>query len=65
MAVETDTKRRWRSRRAAPVVAEVLADGSVRMTRTGRHGDRDEAFAIGQLSGEGWILWWQRRRLED
>jgi hypothetical protein len=65
MAVKTDRKRMQRSRRGAPVVAEVLADGSVRMTPTGRRGDRDEPFAIGQLSGEGWILWWQRRRLED
>lgn len=64
MAVETDMKRK-RRRRRSPVVAEVLEDGSVRMTRTGRRGDRDEPFAIGQLSGEGWILWWQRRRLED
>lgn len=64
MAVKTDTARTARGR-SSPVVAEVLEDGSVRMTRTGRRGDRDEPFAIGQLTGEGWILWWQRRRLED
>lgn len=54
-----------RTRTRPPVVAEVLADGTIPMKETGRRADRDDSFALGQVSDEGWILWWQRRRLED
>jgi hypothetical protein len=46
------------------VVAEVLSDGTIR--RVGEEprpqtGD----FETGRVSGDGWILWWERRRLGD
>ena len=65
MAAATKTRTRRARTPRAPVVAEVLADGSIRMKGSGRRADRDDPFALGQVAGDGWILWWQRRRLED
>jgi hypothetical protein len=45
------------------VVAEVLSDGTVRQV-----GERARPpvgdFEAGRISGEGWMLWWERRRLD-
>ena len=51
-------------REAVPVVAVVLADGTV--LALGQEPGRGDAgpFATGQVSGDGWILWWQRRSFE-
>lgn len=65
MATSTKARGRRRKERHSPVVAEVLADGTIRMTETGRRADRDDSFALGQVMGEGWILWWERRRMEE
>lgn len=65
MATSTKARGKQRKERHSPVVAEVLEDGTIRMTETGRRADRDDSFALGQVIGEGWILWWQRRRMED
>jgi hypothetical protein len=50
---------------AREVVAVVLADGTIR--RVGERPDRDghRPFSVGQLSGDGWILWWQRREFPE
>lgn len=45
------------------VVAEVLADGTIR-ARGDRRIEVDEdtaAWSTGHLAGRGWVLWWQRR----
>ncbi len=44
------------------VVAVVLADGSLRRV-DGRPVERsgNDGFVTGQLNGDGWILWWERR----
>ena len=43
------------------VVAEILSDGTIRLVAgpTGRNGDR--GYATGQVGGEGWTVWWDRR----
>lgn len=43
------------------VVAEVLGDGTIRLVGS-EEAEDDRRFAVGQLSGDGWILWWDRRR---
>ncbi|HEX2030893.1 MAG TPA: hypothetical protein VHL78_05765 [Actinomycetota bacterium] len=56
-------ERRGRAARPAPgprVVAVILDDGTVReLAHDGR--PRPEPFQSGQLSGDRWILWWERR----
>jgi hypothetical protein len=45
------------------VVAEILADGTVR-ARDDRRIEVDErtpGWSTGHLAGRGWVLWWQRR----
>jgi hypothetical protein len=45
------------------VVAEILADGTIR-ARGDRPIEVDEraaGWSTGHLAGRGWILWWQRR----
>jgi hypothetical protein len=45
------------------VVAEILADGTIR-TRGDRRIEVDErtaGWSTGHLGGRGWVLWWQRR----
>ncbi len=45
------------------VLAVILDDGTVRpVGAAGEVGD--DPFAVGQLSGDGWILWWQRRSFD-
>lgn len=46
---------------AAEIVAVVLADGSVRNLRDGQIDRPDEDFEAGQVAGDGWTLWWERR----
>jgi hypothetical protein len=48
---------------SSQVVAEVLADGTVRQVGE-RPSHPQGSFETGQISGDGWILWWERRRLE-
>ncbi len=43
------------------IVAVVLSDGSVRDVRAGNDDARAEVYATGQLHGEGWTMWWDRR----
>jgi hypothetical protein len=49
---------------SSEVVAEILADGSIREV-----GERTRPpsadYETGQISGDDWILWWERRRLGD
>jgi hypothetical protein len=55
-----------RRREPAPeVVAVVLADGTIRRLGERPDGDGDRSFTVGQLSGDGWILWWQRRGFDE
>ncbi len=55
-------KRRSRPR-PGRVVAVVLDDGTIReLAADGR--PRSEPFQSGQLSGDRWILWWERREFE-
>ncbi len=52
-----------REARAEPgntVVAVVLADGRVRRV-DGAPQDDGADFENGQISGDEWVLWWQRR----
>ncbi len=60
--IELD-RRRSERREEEPVeiVAVVLADGSVRDLRGGEIDRPDEAFEAGQVSADGWTLWWERR----
>lgn len=79
MAGKTGSKRhlpRLHTRRPAPrrpVVAEVLEDGTIRpvgkrgsfatrspKARVRGSGDR---YSVGTVNGDGWVLWWERRRL--
>jgi hypothetical protein len=58
-----------RRRREAPrpdrVVALVFEDGTVRVPGAEpKEGDSGKPFDTGQVSGDGWILWWQRRAFE-
>jgi hypothetical protein len=49
---------------SSEVVAEVLADGTIReVGERARKPVRN--YETGQISGDGWILWWERRRLGD
>lgn len=48
--------------KALEVVAEVLSDGTVRMRNPRGPASRGDRFASGQVSGEGWTIWWDRRR---
>ncbi len=43
------------------IVAVVLSDGSVRDLQEGNDDENAETFATGQLNGEGWTMWWDRR----
>jgi hypothetical protein len=43
------------------VVAEVLSDGSVRLVAGSQDADGDHGFATGQVAGDGWTIWWDRR----
>lgn len=45
------------------VVAEVLSDGTVRPKGTLGPVEGEREWSQGQVSGDGWVLWWQRRRL--
>jgi hypothetical protein len=51
--------------RSAPdprqVVAEVLSDGSVRLVAGPQDDDGDHGYATGQVTGDGWTVWWDRR----
>jgi hypothetical protein len=48
---------------SSEVVAEVLADGTIReVGEPARRPVRE--YETGQVSGDGWILWWERRRLD-
>ena len=68
MAGKTEAKHLPRLRRPGarrPVVAEVLEDGTIRpvgMARVRGNGDR---YSVGTVNGDGWVLWWERRRLND
>jgi hypothetical protein len=48
---------------SSEVVAEVLVDGTIRQVGEPARAPRGE-YETGQISGDGWILWWERRRLE-
>jgi hypothetical protein len=54
-----------RERRPGQVVAVVLSDGSVRPLDGPPSAGDGRVFATGQVSGPGWILWWQRRAFEE
>ncbi len=57
------SKRHARRAPGRRVVAVVLDDGTVRQVDAeGR--ERAEPFQSGQLSGDGWILWWERRSFQ-
>jgi hypothetical protein len=47
---------------SSEVVAEVLADGTIRQVGERPRSPSGE-YETGQISGDGWILWWERRRL--
>jgi hypothetical protein len=61
--IEIDERRRTARSRPedAEIVAVVLADGSVRDLREGEIDRPEHDFEAGQVGGEGWTLWWQRR----
>ena len=42
------------------VVAEILSDGTVRVGH-GEPESREDGFAVGQMAGDGWTMWWERR----
>jgi hypothetical protein len=43
------------------VVAEILSDGTVRLV-DGPHGQTGgRGYATGQVTGDGWTVWWDRR----
>jgi hypothetical protein len=52
------------AREERQVVAEILNDGTVRLVAApnGRNGDR--GYATGQVAGDGWTVWWDRRYWE-
>jgi hypothetical protein len=61
-ALERRARQVARSRR---VVAMVLDDGTVRAPGADpEDGQTSEPFGSGQISGDGWILWWQRRAFD-
>ena len=50
--------------RGPHIVAYVMSDGSIRQPeRPFEEGEPAEGFQSGTLSGEGWILWWDRRSM--
>ena len=46
---------------SAEIVAVVLSDGSIRNLSDGEIQRPDQDFGTGQVSGEGWTMWWERR----
>jgi hypothetical protein len=44
----------------APVVAEILGDGTVRVVGAASSAST-ERYATGQVAGDGWTIWWDRR----
>ncbi len=48
---------------AGEVVAEILSDGTVRPKGTLGPVEGEPEWSRGQVSGDGWVLWWERRRL--
>jgi hypothetical protein len=55
---------RGRARRKAggqEIVAVVLSDGTIRDLREGNDDEVAEPYTTGQLNGEGWTMWWDRR----
>ena len=60
-----DIDERRRAARAdgesAEIVAVVLSDGSIRNLSDGELRRPEEDFDAGQVSGDGWTLWWERR----
>ena len=46
------------------VVAVILEDGSVRAMADGERRSEGTEYGAGQISGEGWTMWWQRRDWE-
>ncbi len=53
-------RRDARSDAEKTVVAVVLADGTVRRL-DGSRADEDNGWSNGQITGDDWVLWWQRR----
>jgi hypothetical protein len=50
------------ARREGPeVVAEVLSDGTIRVIGGPDARADDRSYATGQVSGDGWSIWWDRR----
>jgi hypothetical protein len=43
------------------VVAEVLSDGTIRTLGDPEARSGDRSFATGQVAGDGWTIWWDRR----
>jgi hypothetical protein len=43
------------------VVAEIMSDGTVRVDGRLQAGAPDHGFVTGQVFGEGWTIWWDRR----
>ena len=59
----TETKKMTVVPDARGVVAEILADGRIRpMTSPTAEAER-KVWASGVVPGDGWVLWWERRRL--
>lgn len=68
MARKTGTKRHLphlRPRTSRPVVAEVLQDGTIRPVGKARVRGNGDRYAVGTVNGDGWVLWWERRRLNE
>ena len=53
-------RREERAEGEGNVVAVVLGDGTVRRL-DGPGGDESSDWQNGQITGEDWVLWWQRR----
>jgi hypothetical protein len=62
--IDIDERRRTaRSGRGdAEIVGVILGDGSVRDLRDEGTERPADDFDAGQVSGDGWTLWWERRR---
>ncbi len=43
------------------VVAEILSDGTVRLVADPNGETGDRGYATGQVAGDGWTVWWDRR----
>jgi hypothetical protein len=53
--------------RSQSVVAVILEDGSVRKLGKGarsHQSDGKHGWSNGSISGPGWMLWWERRKLD-